>query len=51
MWNIRNSTEDHREKEEKLDGKSSEQEKNQKRLLTTGNKLKVAGGKVGKGLG
>ena len=32
MWNIRNSTEDHRGREGKLNGKSSERETNHERL-------------------
>ena len=47
LWNIRNRKEDHRGKEEKLNGKSSEREKNHERLLTLGNELRVAGGEVG----
>ena len=47
MWNIRNSTEDQREREGKLNGKKSEKETNRKRLLTIGNKLRGAGGVVG----
>ena len=42
MWNKGNSAEDHRVREEKLNGKSSEREKNHERLLTLGNKLRVA---------
>ena len=45
MWNIRNSTEDHRGREGKLNGKKSERETNHKRLLTPGNKLRVAEGR------
>ena len=50
MWNI-NSTEDHRGREGKLNGKSSEREKNHESLLTIGNKLRIAGGVVGGGMG
>ena len=50
MWNIRNSEEDHRAREGKLNGKSSEKEKNHERLLTLGNKLRVAGGDL-RGMG
>ena len=39
MWNIRNSTEDHRGREGKLKGEKSEQETNHERLWTLGNKL------------
>ena len=46
MWNIRNSTEDNRVREGKLNGKSSEKEKKHERLLTIGNKLWVPGWKV-----
>ena len=42
----RNRAEDHRVKERKLNGKSSERETNHERLLTIGNKLRVAGGEV-----
>ena len=41
MWNIRNSTEDHRGKEGKLNGKKSERETNYERLWTPGIKLRV----------
>ena len=44
MWNIRKSMEDHKGREGKLNGKSSERETNHERLLTIGNKLRVAGG-------
>ena len=42
-----NSTEDHRGREGKLNGKSSDKEKNHERLLTIGHKLRVAKGEVG----
>jgi len=48
MWNIRNSADDHTGREGKLNGKSSEREKNHKRLLTKGNKLRIAGGRGGR---
>ena len=51
MWNIRNRAEDCRGKEGKQNGKSSEREKNHERLLTIGNKLRVAGGEAGGGMG
>jgi len=51
MWNVRNRVEDHRGKEGKLNGKSSERETNPERLLTLGNKLVVAGRDVGGGMG
>ena len=49
MWNIRNSTEGHRGREGKLNGKKSERETNHERLLTIGNNLRVAGGARGGG--
>ena len=45
MWNIRNSTEDHRGREGKLNGKKSERETNHERLWTPGTKLKVTEGR------
>ena len=51
MWNIRNSTEDHKGRKRKLSGKSLEKETNHEKLLTIGNKLRVAGGKVGGSMG
>ena len=50
MWNKRNWAEDHRGREGKLNGKSSEKKKNHERLLTLGNKLTVAGGEGGGGI-
>ena len=52
MWNIGSSTEDHRGREGKLNGKSSEREINHERLLTIGNKLRVCwrGGEWGDGV-
>ena len=47
MWNIRNSAEDHRGREGKLNGKKSEREKNHERRLTLRNKLRIAGGEGG----
>ena len=44
MWNIRNSTEDHRGREGKLNGKKSEKETNHERLSTIGNKRLLEGG-------
>jgi len=41
MWNIRNSTENHRGREGKLNGKKSEKEINHERLWTLGSKLRV----------
>ena len=38
MWNIRNSTEDHRGREGKLKGEKSEMETNHERLWALGNK-------------
>ena len=46
MWNIRNSAEDHKVREGKLNGKSSEREKNHEKLLTLGNLLRVSGGEL-----
>ena len=46
MWNIRNRAENHWGWEGKLNRKSSEREKDHERLLTIGNKLRVAGGEV-----
>ena len=47
MWNIRNSAEDPKGREGKLNGKSSEREANYERFLTIENKLRVASGEVG----
>ena len=44
MWNIRNSTEDHR-------GRGKKREANYKRLLTIENELRIAGGEVGREMG
>ena len=44
MWNIRNSMEDHRVREEEVNGKSSRRKTMRK--LTIGNKLRVARGEV-----
>ena len=49
MWNIRNSTEDHRGREGKWNGKKSERETNHERLM--GKKLRVVGGEVFGGMG
>ena len=51
MWNITNRVENHRAREGKLNGKKSETETNCKRLLTLGNKLRVAGGGLGGRMG
>ena len=51
MWNIRHSAEDHRGREGKLNGNSSEREKNHERFWILGNKLRVAGGEVREGTG
>ena len=48
---MRNSAEDHRGRQGKLNGKKPERKANHMRLLTPGNKLRVAGGKVGRGMG
>ena len=47
-WNLRNKTDEHRRKEEKI---KREREANYKRLLNTENNLKVAGGVLGRGIG
>ena len=49
MWNIRDSAEDHREREGKLNGKNLERETNHERLWTPGNKLWVTEGGGGRG--
>ena len=41
MWTIRNSSEDHRGRERKLNGKKSEREPKHERPLTPENKLRV----------
>ena len=46
-----NSAVNHREREGKLNGKSSEREKHHGRLWSIGKKLRVAGTKVGGGSG
>ena len=46
MWNIRNSMEDHRGREEKLNGKKSERETNHEDL-TPGTKLRITEGRCG----
>jgi len=51
MWDIRNSAEDRRGRERKLNGKKSEKEINHERLLTLENKLRVAVGGLGEGMG
>ena len=45
MWNIRNSTEEHKGREGKRNGKKSEGETNHERLWTLGNKLRVTEGR------
>ena len=51
MWNLRNKAEDHRGREKKRNKKKPERETNQNRLLISGNKLRVAGGEGGWGMG
>ena len=51
MWNITNSAKDNRGREGKLNGKKSERETNHERLLTLGNKLRVAERDMGEGMG
>lgn len=48
--NIRNSVEDHRGRKGILNGKESEKEINHMRLLTLGNRLRIAEGSGGMGL-
>ena len=43
MWNLRNTTDEHKGKEGKLNNIKTEREANHKRLLNTENKLRVAG--------
>ena len=52
MWNLRNKTDEHGGGEGKIKyGKNREREAKHKRLLTIGNKLRVAGGEVGGRMG
>ena len=53
MWNIRNSERDHKGRGEggKLSGEKLERKTNHERLLTLGNKLRVAEGEEGRGMG
>ena len=44
MWNTRNSVEDHKGRDGKLNGKKSERETSHERLWTLGNKLRVTEG-------
>ena len=44
MWNIRNSAENHKGREGKLNGKKSERETKHERPWTPGNKLRVTKG-------
>ena len=44
MWNLSNKTEDHRGRKRKIKRMKSERETNHERLLTIGNKVRVAGG-------
>jgi len=48
MWKLGNKTDEHREREGKIRWK--QRETNHKRLLTLGNKLRVDGGEVGRGM-
>ena len=48
MWNLRNKTDEHRRREGKI---KTEREANHRRLLNTENKLRVAGGVLGGGMG
>ena len=47
MWNLRNKSDEHKEREGNI---IIEREGNHKRLLTIGRKLRVAGGEVGWGM-
>ena len=55
MWNLRDITEDHKGREEKIKQGESERERerktNHKRLLIVGNKLMVVGGEVSEKMG
>ena len=44
MWNISNSTEDHRGREGNLKGEKSERKRNHEKLWTAGNKEEKEGG-------
>ena len=48
MWNLKNTTDEYRGREGKI---KTEREANHKRLLNTENKVRVAGGEVGRGMG
>ena len=50
IFGIQEAVEDHRGREAKLNGKSSEREKNGERLLTIGNTLRFNGGEVDGGI-
>ena len=52
MWNLRNKAEeDHRGREEKMKQDKTREGDKHKRLLIIGNKLRVAGGEGGSGMG
>ena len=51
MWNTRNSVEDHKGRDGKLNGKKSERETKHERLWTPGNKLRVTEGRRAGGWG
>ena len=46
MWNLRNTTDEPRGREGKLNNIKTEREANHKRLLNTEKKMRVAGGDV-----
>ena len=50
MWNLRNTTDEHRGRGVKIRIKT-ERKANHKRLLTMEIKLRIAGGEVGRGMG
>lgn len=51
MRNIRNSAENHRGRDRKLNEKKSGRKTNHERTLILGNKLRVAGGEGSEGMG
>ena len=51
MWNLRNKTEDHSRREEKIKQDKAREGNKHKRLLILGNKLRVAGGEGVGGMG
>jgi len=51
MWNLRNKTEDHRGREGKIKQDEIREGKKPKSLLIIGNKLRIAEGEGGGGMG